>query len=60
MCAGISITTKVPLGKLMQIKADCDQLGKKSNAVESNDYTRVDGAVARDDDEKDGGPDESV
>lgn len=54
------ITTKVVKDKLVQVKADCDNLGNESNAVECNDYTGVESAVAKDDDEKDGGPDESV
>jgi hypothetical protein len=42
------------------VKTDCDNLSNESDAVERNDYTRVNSAVAEDDDEKDGGPDESV
>jgi hypothetical protein len=37
-----------------------NDLSNESDAVERNDYTRVNSAVAEDDDEKDGGPDESV
>jgi hypothetical protein len=60
MPTGVTIATKVPIGKLMQIKADCNNLGNNRDAVECNDYTRVNSAVAKDDYEKDRGPDESV
>lgn len=60
MSTGVTITTKVPIGKLMQIKTHCNNLGNNSDAVESNDYTRVNSAVAKDDYEKDRGPDESI
>lgn len=60
MVTGIRITTEVPIGKFVQIKADCDQLGNEGNAVECHDYTRVNSTVAKDDNEKYSGPDESV
>jgi hypothetical protein len=60
MAATGVITTKVVKDKLVQVKTDCDNLGNESNAVECDDYTRVDNAVAKDDDEKDSRPDESV
>lgn len=58
MATGV-ITTKIVKDKLVQVKTDCDNLSNESDAVERNDY-RVNSAVAEDDDEKDGGPDESV
>lgn len=59
MATGV-ITTKIVKDKLVQVKTDCDNLSNESDAVERNDYARVNSAVAEDDDEKDGGPDESV
>lgn len=60
MGPGVRITTKIPISKLVQIKADCDKLGNKSNAVECNDYTGVNSTVAKGDNKKYSGPDESV
>ena len=59
MATGV-ITPKVPEDKFVQVKTDRDNLGKESKAVERDDYTRVDSQVAKNDDEKDSGPDESI
>lgn len=44
----------------MQLKADGDDLSKKSDTVKSNYDTRWNSAVAKYDDENDRGPDKSV